>query len=220
MKTHSNPSPVTPKLAKADAATPPAAAIAPDESALLARLRGHDPVAFETLVRTHMPRMLAVARRMLQSEDEAADAVQDAFISAFKSLDRFEGGSLLSTWLHRIVVNAALMRLRKRKRRQETSVEGLLPSFLADGHRRDARPAWQAPSDELLQREETRRMIRDKINLLPDDYRTVIMLRDIEELDTNATAEALGITAGAVKTRLHRARMALRQLLEGELVSS
>ncbi len=184
---------------------------------LLTRLRSGDADAFELLIRTHGPRMLAVANRMLGCESNAADAVQEAFLSAWKSLDRFEGGSTLGTWLHRIVVNSALMKLRIAKRRSELSIESLLPMFHDDGHRQNVQPAWSAPADDLLQRQELRQMIRDKVNLLPDDYRTVIMLRDIEELDTEATAEALGITAGAVKTRLHRARMALRQLLEREL---
>ncbi len=219
MPTHHSPSPAAPAPPTRIAAAPGSLAVADvDESALLARLRSREPAAFETLVRTHGPRMLAVAQRLLGDEAEAADAVQDAFVSAWKSLDRFEGGSLLSTWLHRIVVNSALMRIRSRKRRHETSIDALLPSYLEDGHRRDPRPAWDAPADALVQRQEMRQMIRDKINLLPDDYRTVIMLRDIEGLDTDATAEAIGTTSGAVKTRLHRARMALRQLLEGELV--
>ena len=79
-------------------------------------------------------------------------------------------------------------------------VKEYLPTFHGDGHRQNAQPAWSVQADDLLQRHEMRQMIRDKVNLLPDDYRTVIMLRDIEQMDTEATAEALGITAGAVKT--------------------
>ncbi len=191
-----------------------------NESDLIQRLKAGDSAAFEHIVRAFGPRMLAVAKRLLNSDEEAADAVQEAFVSAWKSIDRFEGGSLLSTWLHRITVNSALMRIRSRKRRNETGVhdiESLLPKYDADGHRHNPRAAWESSAEAILQSAEMRQMIRDKINMLPDDYRTVIMLRDIEELDTDAAAEALGISAGAVKTRLHRARMALRHLLEGEL---
>ena len=206
-------------LAKMDEADHrPRAAQSDDDAALLARIRAGDAQAFERLVRMHSPRMLMVARRLLRCESPAADAVQEAFLAAWKSLGDFEGGSALGTWLHRIVVNAALMKLRSLKRRNELSIESMLPTFRDDGHRRHVRDAWTTPAETLLQREETRHMIREKIDMLPDDYRTVIILRDIEELDTDATAEALGITAGAVKTRLHRARMALRELLEGELV--
>jgi RNA polymerase sigma-70 factor (ECF subfamily) len=189
-----------------------------DDADLLTRLRTGDAQAFERLVRTYCPRMLTVARRLLRCENDAADAVQEAFLAAWKSLDRFEGGSTLGTWLHRIVINAALMKLRSVKRRNELSIESMLPTFHDDGHRQNVREAWTTPAEALLQRQEMREMVRDKISMLSDDYRTVIMLRDIEELDTDATAQALGITAGAVKTRLHRARMALRELLEGELV--
>lgn len=190
-----------------------------DEAGLIALLRSGDTQAFESVVRTNMPRMLAVARRMLRNDEDAADAVQDAFVSAFRSLDRFEGSSKLATWLHRITVNAALMKLRRKASRDEVSIEALLPTFMADGHREDPRPAWTEPTESLLERDEMRAMIRARIDELPDDYRTILILRDIEELDTDATAEALGITPGAVKTRLHRARMALRTLLEREFAS-
>jgi RNA polymerase sigma-70 factor (ECF subfamily) len=104
------------------------------EADLVARLRAGSDAAYEELVRAQGARLLAVARRLLRSEEDARDAVQDAFISAFRAIDRFEGGSRLSTWLHRIVVNAALMKLRSQQRKPETSIEDLLPRFLEDGH--------------------------------------------------------------------------------------
>jgi RNA polymerase sigma-70 factor (ECF subfamily) len=191
-----------------------------EEEIIVGRLRAGDGRAFEFVVRTYGGRMMSAARRLLGCEADAADAVQEAFMSAFKALDRFEGSSRLSTWLHRITINAALMKLRSRRRREEMSIESLLPTFAADGHRNNARRAWVAPSDELLQQRETRQMVRDKVDLLPEEHLTVLILRDIEELDTAATAQALGIRPGAVKTRLHRARMALRELLEGELLGA
>jgi RNA polymerase sigma-70 factor (ECF subfamily) len=188
-----------------------------DEAALTARLRAGDDDAFEELVRRMTPRLLAVAQRFLPTEEDARDAVQEAFLSAFRGLASFEGGSRLSTWLHRIVVNACLMRLRSGRRHPEVLLEDLLPSFLPDGHREDPRPAWSPPpADEALRRE-TRELVRAQIDKLPDDHRTVLLLRDIEELDTGETARVLGITEAAVKTRLHRARQALRTLLEREL---
>jgi RNA polymerase sigma-70 factor (ECF subfamily) len=141
--------------------------------------------------------------------------VQDAFLSAFRSLDRFDEQAALGTWLHRIVVNAALTKLRSRRRHPEKPIEELLPAFLADGHQ--ARPSrnWPDPS-AALQRGETRDSVRRHIDELPEDYRTVLLLRDIEGMDTDETARLLGLTPGAVKTRLHRARQALRALLEPE----
>ncbi len=188
-----------------------------DEAELIGRLRGGEAAAYEALVRDYGGRMLAVARRILIDEDHARDAVQEAFLSAFKSIGGFEGGSRLGTWLHRIVTNAALMKLRARGRKPETQLDDLLPTFYEDGHRQNAVAAWNAPADVLAQRAETRQIVRRSIDRLPDDYRTVLMLRDMDQLDTEETAELLGVNRGVVKTRLHRARQALRTLLEKEL---
>lgn len=188
-----------------------------DEAILVARARDGDEEAFEAMVRRFGGRMLAAARRLLANDDDAEEALQDAFLSAFRSIHRFEGQSQLGTWLHRIAINAALMKLRSRKSRKDRSIEELLPSFDADGHRRDVRPEWQLTGEAILERSELRAMVREKIDLLPPDYRSILLLRDIEELSTDETAAVLGITRGAVKTRLHRARMALRGLLDPEL---
>src|SRR5262245_12156286 len=104
------------------------------EQAFVARLKAGDDAAYEELVRTRGGHLLAVARRLLRDEEAARDAVQDAFLSAFRSIQRFDGHSQLSTWLHRIVVNAALMRLRSRQRRPEQSLESSMPRFAEDGH--------------------------------------------------------------------------------------
>jgi RNA polymerase sigma-70 factor (ECF subfamily) len=190
---------------------------APDrgaEQALLARLRAGDASAFEALVRRHGPRLLAVARRLLRNEEDARDAVQEAFLGAFKALDSFKGGALISTWLHRIVVNAALMRLRTRRRKPEQPIDELLPKFLEDGHHAVHPPEWIAPADELLERSENRAFVRECIDRLPESYRTVLLLRGVEELQTAEVAELLGVGESLVKVRLHRARQALRTLLE------
>ena len=188
-----------------------------DERSFVAALRAGDELAFEALVRQHAGRLLAVARRFLRSEEDARDAVQDAFISAFRSLDGFEGSSLLTTWLHRIVVNSCLMRLRTRRRKPEVPIEDYLPKFQEDGHRAGSCAAWQGPADILLQRKEVRDLVRSSIDRLPESYRTVLLLRDIEELDTEETARLLETTQNAVKVRLHRARQALRELLDPSL---
>lgn len=185
----------------------------PDESALLAGLRRGDEEAFEELVRSQMGRMLAVARRFLPEED-ARDAVQDALLNVTKSIGSFRGNARLSTWLHRIVVNAALMRIRTRKRKPEESIEDLLPRFLEDGHQAEPAGPWRESALELIERDEVRQTVRESIQELPEDYRAVLLLRDVEERDTQETAELLGISAGNVKVRLHRARQALRTLLD------
>jgi RNA polymerase sigma-70 factor, ECF subfamily len=187
-----------------------------DEVALLARLRKGDEQAFEVLVRAFGGRLLAVARRLVRNEEDARDVVQSAYLSAFRALDQFEGACQLSTWLHRIVVNAALMKLRSRRRKPEESIEVLLPSFQDDGHHVEQFSDWTTPSDQLLQRAQTRATVRACIDHLPEHYRAVLILRDIEEHSTQEVAEMLTTTQAAVKVRLHRARQALSTLVRKE----
>lgn len=186
----------------------------PDEADLVARLRAGESRAYQEVLSAYSGRMLAVARRLLRNEDDARDALQDAFLSAFKSIDRFEGGSRLSTWLHRIQVNACLMKLRTRRRKPEESIEDLLPRFQADGHAEEPSVLWKESAERALERHETRDLVRRAIEKLPDSYRTILLLRDIEDVSTEQTADHLGISPNAVKIRLHRARQALRTLLD------
>ena len=188
-----------------------------DEAPLIAGLRRGEDAAFEELIRAYGGRLLAVARRFLPVEEDARDAVQDAFLSAFRAIEGFEGQARLSTWLHRIVVNAALMKLRSRSRKPEVLIEDLLPDFLEDGHMASPAVEWRKPADDPVERSQLRALVLDSIHRLPEAHRNVLILRDIEELDTEETAEILGTSANAVKTRLHRARQALRGLLEPEL---
>lgn len=182
------------------------------ESDLVTRLRQGDARAWETVVRTNGGVMLATARRMLRSEEDARCVVQSAFVKALTSIARFRGDSLLSTWLHRITINEALMRLRSSARHPETPIESLQPQFREDG--RHAHPVKPWPDAErLVLQEETRARVRACIEQLPTDYRVALLLRDIEELDTPKVAELLAITPNAVRIRVHRARMALRTLL-------
>jgi len=195
----------------------PASDESPAEAALVARLRAGEEAAFAELVKAQGGRLLAVAQRMLRNEEDARDAVQDAFLSAFRALDRFDGAARLSTWLHRIVVNAALMKLRTRRRKPESSIEELLPTFLEDGHAAQPSVPWRDASEGELDRRETRELVRRSIDALPETYRTILLLRDVEELDTGEAARLLGVTTNAAKTRLHRARQALRALLDPHL---
>jgi RNA polymerase sigma-70 factor (ECF subfamily) len=183
------------------------------EAALLAQLRGGDEAAYEQMVRAESGRLLAVARRFLRNEEDARDALQQAFLSAFRALPQFNGQCRLSTWLHRIVANTALMKLRSRGRRPEESIEELLPRYQEDGHHVEQFSDWSMAADARMEQRETRERVRAAVDRLPDAYRVVLLLRDIEELDTIETARMLGLTPSAVKTRLHRARQALTKLL-------
>ena len=193
----------------------PMSEIVLDESQLIARLRAGEESAFEQLVRSTSGRLLAAARRLLRNEEDARDAVQTAFIRAFQSLSRFREESRISTWLHRILVNEALMRLRSKKDKEE-SIDDLMPTFVADGHQTRDTIDWSETADVALERAETAELIRKKIDELPQSYRTILIMRDIEELSNPEIAELLGINVNLVKVRLHRARQALRTLLEQE----
>jgi len=187
---------------------------APRNEALVARLRAGEDSAFEELVRTYTARLLAVARRILGSPEEAKDVVQETFLAAFQSLDRFRGEANLGTWLSRIAVNQCLMKLRSRRRRPEQSIEDLLPTFLPDGHQVRESALWEVSMDTVVERNEIHLLVRRAIDRLPASYRTVLLLRDIEELSTEEVAGMLGVTSNTIKVRLHRARQALRTLLE------
>ncbi|KAB2957797.1 MAG: sigma-70 family RNA polymerase sigma factor [Thermoanaerobaculia bacterium] len=200
-----------------DAGAPGGTAPGSDESALLAGLRRGEERAFERLVALHGGRLLAAARRLLGSEEEARDALQEAFLQAFRGLAGFREDARLSTWLHRIVVNAALMRLRGRRSHPEEPIEPLLPTFREDGHPTRFFVAWGPGPESAAARAELAARVRAAIRNLPESHRTVLVLRDLEELETSEVAQLLGITPNAVKIRLHRARQALRQLLAPDL---
>jgi RNA polymerase sigma-70 factor (ECF subfamily) len=185
------------------------------ECALVLGLKAGEGASYEQLVREHGGAMLAVARRYLREEDDARDAVQDAMLAAFRSIRFFREDARLSTWLHRITVNACLMKLRSARRRPTARIDDLLPHFDDSGHRIeeagetfDYAAAADAPA--------VRARVRACIEKLPESYRVVLLLRDMEELDTSETAAQLGISVENVKTRLHRARQALKTLIEQE----
>jgi RNA polymerase sigma-70 factor (ECF subfamily) len=176
---------------------------------LASALRAGDPTAFEELVEIHGPRMLAVARRFMRNEEDARDALQDALLRVLQSIDGFSNRSRLSTWLHRVVVNSCLMRLRARRRRPEVPMADLPPprwqSASAD------RSSWD-PTESILRRQQ-RRLLRKSIDKLPEHYRTVLVLRVFEERDTRETASLLSTSRNAVKIRLHRAHRAVAELV-------
>ena len=165
-----------------------------DESTLIAALCSRDAAACEQLLRDHGGQLLGAAIRIMGNEEDARDAVQNGLVSALKNIARFDGKSRLSTWLHRIVINACLMRLRSRRRRPEVLIDDLLPRFDSSGHREAPGPAWNPDPAAGIERERLVRACRDAIAQLPDGYREVLVLRDIESLDTDATAAALGLT--------------------------
>jgi RNA polymerase sigma-70 factor, ECF subfamily len=183
---------------------------------LVERLKAHDEEAFETMVRQYGGRMLATARRLLSNEHDAKDVVQQAFVSVFKSIAGFNGEARLSTWLHRIVVNAALAQMRYRRRRPELPIDDLLPRFDEEGRWAGDVASQNGVRENVTDGRETQEMVRRCIDRLPEAYRSVLVLRDIEELNTAEAAKMLALTPNAAKIRLHRARQALKTLIERE----
>jgi RNA polymerase sigma-70 factor, ECF subfamily len=183
------------------------------EAELIAAIRSGEAGAFEHLVKLHGAQMLSVARRFMRCEQNANDALQDALICVFRKADTFEETSKLSTWLHRITVNACLMKLRSERRRHEVNIDELLPTFDERGHHTRHVTEWNDEPSSHAEAMEVRQQVRACIDQLPEAYRTVLLLRDIEEMDTDEVAQLLGVSVNCVKTRLHRARQALRTLL-------
>lgn len=179
------------------------------EAELLQRLKNGDESAYEDVVRTHGARAYGVARRFLEDGPDAEDAVQDAFLSAWRAIGQFDGRAALSTWLHRITVNAALARLNARSRRHETPMDDILlnPSGTEDSTELpDTRP------DPLVQAE-LAQLVWTAVKGLEDNDRAVLVLRDVEEFPSKEVAARLGISDSAVRQRLHRARQAIAERL-------
>lgn len=186
-----------------------------EEAELVRRIVSGDESGFETLVRRHGGRMLAVARRITGNEADAHDCLQEALMKCFTSMDQFEGRAGLGTWLHRIIVNVSLMRLRSQNRSREDSLDELQPEFDPQGMRVDDAPLSRAKEIEsLYEQGQTQAAIRAAIDRLPNEYRAIVIARDIEQLSTAETAELLNISSSLAKTRLHRARAALKRLLD------
>jgi RNA polymerase sigma-70 factor (ECF subfamily) len=171
------------------------------EAALLARLRAGDENAFEALVRAHGPRMESAARRILRDEEPARDAVQDAFLQAVRALPRFEGRARLGTWLYRIAINCALMRLRSERRRREQPLDGA-PD-----------PGREPRLGEAIDERRRRERVLAAIGRLPESQRQVLALGLLLGLEPGEMAPRLGVSAPAAKARLHRARRALARSL-------
>ena len=184
------------------------------EQETVAALHSEDDASVEAFVRSNMSWMLQAADRILKDRSAAEDSVQAAFMGIFKGLRNFRGDSSLRTWMRRIVINEALGILRKQERLRETSIDELLPSFDDDGCRIEERWQFRDTPESLAASAQVTDKVLAAIDQLPDGYRVVLLLRDIEEYSTAEAAAALGLEESNVKVRLHRARAALKKLLE------
>jgi RNA polymerase sigma-70 factor (ECF subfamily) len=201
-------------------ATSPFAAL--DDAELAGRIVHRDEAAFEALMRRHNGRLFRVARAILKDDAEAEDALQDAYLDAYRHIADFRGSAQVGTWLTRIVVNQALMRLRRQKSRIVLSFEDWQGEMRADGRSDIADMAdhgGESPASATL-RLEIRRMLERKIDELPLAFRTVFVMREVEDMTVEETAAALSIPSATVRTRLFRARALLREALAQEMDSA
>ncbi|MDX6457157.1 MAG: hypothetical protein QOE55_854 [Acidobacteriaceae bacterium] len=186
-----------------------------DEAQIIASIVRGETHLFHDLIRPYERSVYAMVLSMLQNEADAEDAAQEAFLKAYRNLAKFRAESKFSTWLISIALNEARSKLRQKK---SLKIESLDAGSEEDGHvspviLRD----WREVPSEALERKEVRRMIQLAVADLPGIYREIFLLRDVEELSVNESAEALGISVASVKVRLHRARMMLQKTLAPQL---
>jgi RNA polymerase sigma-70 factor (ECF subfamily) len=179
--------------------------VSPDDVALVARARGGDVEAFAEFVRRHETRIRLVLARMLADDRDVEEATQDVFVQAWRNIGRYRGDAAVFTWLYRIAVNEALARLRRRRLQLSDLDDAVHHEALATAP--EAGPEAQAQSAEL------RRFLAEQLRLLPFEYRAPIVLRDVVGLSNSEVAEILELSVAATKSRVHRARMEIRERL-------
>lgn len=185
------------------------------DQALVAKAKTGDYQAFEALVNRYEGKVYRLAMRMLRNQEDAEDALQEAFLQVYRGLQGFEGRSTFSTWLFRLATNVCLMKIRHRgtEPAQLLPLEEYLPRHEEGGHPQIQ--DWPDKPEEVLLNKESRQKMLEALERLPAEYRAVFILRDVEGLSNAEAGEALGISVAAVKSRLHRARLALRGMLSG-----
>ncbi len=186
----------------------------------VAALRARDPAVIELLVRRHSDRLYRFILHLVRDANTAQNLVQETFFQALRSLPSFKGHSQFSTWLFGIAKNVVMAHLRKARRWRvlsEAEMERLQPTFTPDGHHAETYAPWHPGA--VLEQQERARLVHQAIDRLPEKYRVVVVLRDLEDLSTAEAAQVLGISEVNVRVRLHRARNTLRSLLAPHLTS-
>jgi RNA polymerase sigma-70 factor, ECF subfamily len=180
---------------------------------LVEALKRKETAAFEQLIAQHGPMLYRVALRLMGQREEAEDVLQETLLKVHQHIHTFDGRAALTTWLYRIVVNTSLLRLRSKSRPHEALLDTVGPRYTEDGDHADEVADWALPPEQVLLRQEALSVLRQGIERLPELYRAVYVLAEVEGLPHQEIAGILDLTVGAVKTRLHRARLFLRELL-------
>ncbi|PIQ83426.1 MAG: RNA polymerase subunit sigma [Candidatus Omnitrophica bacterium CG11_big_fil_rev_8_21_14_0_20_63_9] len=196
-------------------------AVAPlDEHELIKQLRAQNEAALGAFMAQYETRVFGLALRLTGNRQDAEEVLQDVFLTVFQKIDSFRGDSKLSSWLYRIATNAALMKLRKRPKVQQIPLEEELgPGMTEDGMIAEPVVDWSRLPNDELDRKELGQRIEQAMNLLPADYRSVVVLRDVEGLSAQEACEVLSLSEAALKSRLHRGRLFLRKQLADYAVS-
>ena len=188
-----------------------------DDRTLLDKAVAGDAGALEALMGRHAGRVYRLAFGITRNPADAEEVVQDVFLTVVRKGGGFEGQAALATWMYRVTMNAALNRRRGKRHELEVSLEEHLPTYTEDGHRAGDRSDllvdWSSTPEERALSGESRRVLESAIDSLPEHYRAVLILRDVEELSNEEVASIVGDSLASVKSRLHRARMALREQL-------
>lgn len=169
-------------------------------------------VSFEEIVKRYQTKVHNLAMRLTRNEEDAEEVLQDVFVTVYRKIESFEGKAKFSSWLYRITVNAAFMKLRKKKQDHSVSLEDLAPSV--QNQAREQGSLFLASSDSVAINREVRDALEGAISRLPDDYRAVFVLRDVDGLSNKEVSDILGLSIPAVKSRLHRSRLMLRKKLK------
>jgi RNA polymerase sigma-70 factor (ECF subfamily) len=191
--------------------------VADRDQSLVERVQSGDKSAFEPLMRRYEDKVFRLAVGMMKNRDDALDAVQDAFLSVYRKIGTFRRDSSFSTWLYRVALNAIYMKLRSQSRHGRTESLDELESILDPAKIRMVVPVRSERADDSLLRKELAAQLREAVSALPEDYRIIFTLRDVEDLSNQEVADILGLTLAATKTRLHRARLFLRERLSAYL---
>jgi len=172
-----------------------------------------DYLSFEELVKRYESKIYNLAYRIMGNKEDASDVLQETFLQAFRKLSSFKGKAKFSTWLYRIAVNICLMKKRKKKKMEIVSLDLPILTKKEDEIKRELRDDWSRSPLATLEHEEVKKTLSQAIDLLPEEYRTVFLLRGLNGLSNQEVAKVLGISLAAVKSRLHRARLFLRDKL-------
>jgi RNA polymerase sigma-70 factor, ECF subfamily len=183
------------------------------DDVLIKRFRAGCQSSFEEVVRRYETKVHNLAMRLTRNSEDAEEVLQDVFVTVYRKIEGFEGKAKFSSWLYRITVNAAFMKLRKRKQDQSVSLEEVIPQIQAVSTNPLVQNSFTAPCDSLTLNNQIKSALETAINRLPEEYRAVFILRDIDGLSNKEVGDILSLSIPAVKSRLHRSRLMLRKRL-------